>query len=154
MMARLSLRAGLAGRIASGPAEPFAAPTITAPPPDSSASAAANGSGRAALLCSRRLRLRRRRGKKEQVALDDGGGDVAELAPVVLGVVAQHLERTVGVDRVAGHQDAFRLLDQRTAPERPLQALILAEALERDVDRALQFLRGTVDDVGEDAPLR
>src|SRR5581483_6049608 len=31
-------------------------------------------------------------------------------------VVAQHLERTVGVDRVAGHQDALRLLDQRTAP--------------------------------------
>jgi hypothetical protein len=40
MMARLGLGADLAGRTASGPAEPFAAPTITAPPPDSSATAA------------------------------------------------------------------------------------------------------------------
>ena len=88
------------------------------------------------------------------MALDDGGGDVAELAAVVLGVVAQHLEGPVGVDRVAGHQDPLRLLDQRPTPERALQALVLGEALERDVDRALQLLGGAVDDVGEDAALR
>jgi hypothetical protein len=87
------------------------------------------------------------------MTFDGGSGDVAELAPVVLGVVAQHLERPVGVDRVAGHQDALRLLDQRPSPESALEALVLAETLERDVDRALQFLRRTVDDVCEDTAL-
>ena len=75
------------------------------------------------------------------MALDHCRRDVAELAAVVLGVVAQHLERALGVDRVPGHEDALRLLDQRAAPEGSLQALVLGEALQRDVDRALQFLR-------------
>ena len=73
------------------------------------------------------------------MALDDGGGDVAELAAVVLGVVAKPVEAVVGVDRVAGHQDALGLLDRGAAPERALQVLVLGEALQRDVDRALQL---------------
>ena len=88
------------------------------------------------------------------MALDDGRGDVAELAAVVLRVVAEALERRVGVDRVAGHQDPLRLLDQGPPAERALQRLVLGEALERDVDRALQLFRRAVDDVGEDAALR
>src|SRR5579859_39594 len=40
------------------------------------------------------------------------------------------------------------------AARTPLQALVLAEALQGDVDRALQLLRGAVDDVGEHASLR
>jgi hypothetical protein len=68
-------------------------------------------------------------------------------------VVAQHPERLVGIDCVAGHQDSFRLLDHRPAPERSLQAVVLGETLQGDVDRALQLLGGGVDDVGEDAPL-
>ena len=38
--------------------------------------------------------------------------------------------------------------------ERPLQVLVLAEAAQGDVDRALQLLRPTVDDVGEDSTRR
>ena len=87
------------------------------------------------------------------MALDDRRGHVAELAAVGLGVVAQPLEGRVGVDRVARHQDPLRLLDQRAPPERSLQALVLGEALEGDVDRALQLVGGAFDDVGEDAAL-
>ena len=54
------------------------------------------------------------------MAVDDG--HVGDLVPVVLGVVAQHLERPVAVDGVAGHQNPFRLLDQRAPPESSLQA--------------------------------
>ena len=88
------------------------------------------------------------------MALDDGRGDVAELAAVVLGVVAQHLERPVGGRGVARHEDSLRLLDERAAPERSLEALILGEALECDVDRALQLVRARVGDVGEYTALR
>ena len=91
--------------------------------------------------------------EKQQVAVDDRLGDVDEFVAVVLRVVAQHLERSVGVDRVAGHEDPFRLLDRCPAPERALQAVVLGEALQGDVDRALQLLRAAVDDVGEDAAL-
>ena len=53
-----------------------------------------------------------RRGREEQeVAFDDGTRDVAEFAAVVLGVVAEHFEGLVGVDRVAAHEDAFALFD-------------------------------------------
>src|SRR5581483_6857899 len=96
---------------------------------------------------------RRGRRYEQEVALDDCGGDVAELAAVVLGVVAQHLEGAVGGRRVPGHQDAFGLFDQRAAAECSLQVLVLGEALQGDVDRALQLVGGGVDDVGEDAAL-
>ena len=74
------------------------------------------------------------------MAVDDRRGHVCELLAVVLRVIAEQLERLVGVDRVAGHQYPLGLLDQRPAPEGPLQALVLGEALQRDVDRALQLL--------------
>ena len=44
---------------------------------------------------------------QQQVALDDRARDVAELAAVVLGVVAELRERSVAVDRVAGHQNSL-----------------------------------------------
>ena len=54
---------------------------------------------------------------------------------------------------VAGHQDALGLLDRGAAPEGALEVVVLGEALQRDVDRALQLLGSAVDDVGEDAAL-
>ena len=93
------------------------------------------------------------RRQQQEVAVDDRLGDVDELAAVVLRVVAQHLERSVGIDGVAGHQDPLRLLDRRATPERALQAVVLGEALQGDVDRALQLLRGVLDDVRKHAPL-
>src|SRR5204863_1195926 len=83
------------------------------------------------LCLSRRVRSRR---EQEEVTLDDGICDVDELAPVVLRVVAEHLECVVGVDRMARHEDALRLLDCRPSAEGALEALVLAEALQRDVD--------------------
>ena len=68
-------------------------------------------------------------------------------------MAAQHLECLLAVDRVAGHQDALRLLDHSAAAKRSLQAVVLGEALQRDVDRARQLLGIVVEDVREDAPL-
>ena len=85
--------------------------------------------------------LRRESRQQQEVAVDDRRGDVGELVAVVLGVVAEHPERPVGVDPVAGHQDALRLLDHRPASECALQVVVLGEALQGDVDRALQLLR-------------
>jgi len=64
--------------------------------------------------------LRERR-QQQEMAVDDRLGDVDHLVAVVLRVVAEYLERSVGVDRMAGHQDPLRLLDQRPAAERTLQ---------------------------------
>ena len=72
------------------------------------------------------------------MALDDGGGDVGEFVSVVLGVVAEHRERLVGVDCVLVHQNAFCLFDDGAASEGSLQAVV-GEALQGDVDRALQL---------------
>jgi hypothetical protein len=54
---------------------------------------------------------------------------------------------------MAGHQDSLRLFDHRSAAESSLEVVVLGEALESDVDRALQLLRSGVDEVGEDSPL-
>jgi hypothetical protein len=78
------------------------------------------------------------------VAVDDRCGDVGELATGVLGVVAQHRERRVAVDRVACHQDAPGLFDDGPSPEGSFQLVVFGEALQGDVDRALQFLGGGV----------
>ncbi len=85
------------------------------------------------------------------MAFDDCLGDVDEFVAIVLGAVAEHRERLVGVDPAAGHQDAFCLLDQRSPSECALQAVVLGEALKGDLDRALQFFGIGVDDVGEDS---
>src|SRR6185437_10702500 len=79
--------------------------------------------------------------------------DVDQLAAVVLRMAPEHVEGAIGIEGVARHQDAFGLLDQRAAPEGALEALVLREALQRDVDRALELLGIAVNDVGEDATL-
>src|SRR4051794_23838530 len=55
---------------------------------------------------------------------------------------------------MTSHQDSLRLLDDRAPAEGALQALVFAEPLQGDVDRALQLLRSAVDDVREYTPLR
>jgi hypothetical protein len=87
------------------------------------------------------------------VAVEHGLCDVDELLPAVARVVAQHLEGLPLVDLVALHEDALGALGLRAAAERALQVVVLGEAPEGDVERALQLLRGAVDDVGEDAAL-
>jgi hypothetical protein len=61
--------------------------------------------------------------------------------------------KAVGVNRVSGHQDAFRLLDQSSSAECSLELLILGEPLQGDVDRALKLGSISVHDVGEHAAL-
>ena len=87
------------------------------------------------------------------MAVDDRLRDVYQLSAVVLRVVPEHFEGAVSVDRVPRHQDAFRLLDQRPPAEGALEALVLRETLQGDVDRALQLRSVAVHDVGEDAAL-
>ncbi len=66
-------------------------------------------------------------------------------------MVPEHVERAIGIERMASHQDAFGLLDQSAPAEGALEALILGEPLQGDVDRALELRRISVNDVGEDA---
>ena len=98
----------------------------------------------------RRLRLLRKQG----VAVDDGSGDIDELAVGGTRVVAQHLERARLVDGVAFHQDPLGALGEGTAPECALEVVVLGEAAQDDVDRALPVASVGVGDVGEHAPLR
>ncbi len=72
---------------------------------------------------------------------------------VVLRMVAQHLEGSICIDCMAGHQDPLRLLDRGPPPKRSLQAVVLGETLQCDVDRALELGRGVLDDVRKHAPL-
>ena len=90
---------------------------------------------------------------EQAVAVDDGGGEVDELAVVDARVFAQHLEGARLVDGVAFHQDALGAFDQRAAPERAFEVVVLGEAAQHDVDRALPVLDVGVADVGEDAAL-
>ena len=60
----------------------------------------------------------------------------------------------VCIDSVPSHEDPLCLLDRRAAPKGALQAVVLRESLQRDVDRARELLRRAVDDVREDAALR
>ena len=85
------------------------------------------------------------------MTLDDRLRHVDQLPSIALRMGAEHLERPLLVDRVTRHQDAFRLLDHRPTAERSLQVLIFSEALQRDVDGALQLLGVGVDDVREHA---
>jgi hypothetical protein len=66
-------------------------------------------------------------GCEQEMALDDRLGDVDELSAVGLRVVAEHLERLVGGERMPGHQDALCLLDRRSPAEGALEALVLGE---------------------------
>ena len=51
------------------------------------------------------------------------------------------------------HQDALGLFDQGAASEGALEAVVFGEALQGDVDRALELFGAAVDDVGEDSSL-
>ena len=84
------------------------------------------------------------------MAFDDRLCDVDELAPVVLRVRSEHLERALFVDGVALHQDALRALRHGAPPEGALQVVVLGEAAERDVERALQ-LPDSIDETKIDA---
>ena len=88
------------------------------------------------------------------MTVDNRLRDVDELAAAVLRVLAQHFERALGARGLARHQDPFRLLDDCAAAERPLQAVVLAEALQGDVDRDRQLVGIIVEDVREDPALR
>ena len=76
-----------------------------------------------------------------------------ELAVGGARVFAQHLEGGGLVDGVAFHQDALGPLGQRAATERAFEVVVLGEAAQHDVDRALPVLGVGVGDVGEDAAL-
>ena len=71
------------------------------------------------------------------MAVYDSLRHIDELAAAALRVLAQHCEGRFGVACVTRHQDALRLLDDGAATERALKAVVLGEALQRDLDRAL-----------------
>ena len=61
------------------------------------------------------------------MAVDDGLGDVDEFSSVPLRVRAKEFERSLLVDRVRHHQDAFRLFDLGGVDEFssvPLEAVV------------------------------
>ena len=91
--------------------------------------------------------------RQQKMAVEHCLGDVHELLPAVARVVAQHREGLALVDLVALHQDPLGALGLRAPAEGALQVVILGEAAERDVERALQLLGRAVDDVGEHASL-
>jgi hypothetical protein len=66
----------------------------------------------------------------------------------------QELEGARSVDRVALHQDSFRPLDLGSPPEGAFEVVVLSEAAQHDVDRALPVPRVGICDVGEDATFR
>jgi hypothetical protein len=85
------------------------------------------------------------------MTVDHRGGDVDQLAVGGARVVTKHLERGRLVHRVAFHEDALGPLGDGPVPEGPFQVLVLGEAAQDDVDRALPILGVGVADVGEDA---
>jgi hypothetical protein len=87
------------------------------------------------------------------VAVDDGVCHVEELPVRRACVLAEHRERTLFVDRMTFHQDAFGSFSDGTASECALQILVLGEAAEHDVDRALPLFAVPVGDVREYASL-
>src|SRR5215207_3347160 len=94
------------------------------------------------------------RARQEVDAHRDRLGDVDDLAVQAPGLVTQHLERALLVGRVPLHQDALGPLGDRAAGERALEALVLGEPRQHDVERALQRRRVHAErDVGEDPSL-
>ena len=74
------------------------------------------------------------------MAVDDGAGEVDESAVGVAGVFAEHFERACVVDAVAFHEDALGAFGQGAAAERAFEVVVLGEAAQHDVDRALPVL--------------
>ena len=87
------------------------------------------------------------------MSVDDRGREIHELAVIDTRLLAQHVKRRLLVDPVALHQDALGPLDQRAAPEGSLQIVILGEAAQHDVDRALPVIDVLVVDMREHTPL-
>lgn len=77
---------------------------------------------------------------EEAVAVDDGRGEVDQFAVGGPRLVTQHREGCVLVDRVAFHQDPLCPFDRGAAPERALEVVVLGEATQNDVNRALPIL--------------
>ena len=75
--------------------------------------------------------------RKQPMAVDDGGGEVDQLAVGNARMLAQQLEGVRFVDAVTFHQNPLDAFDQRAAPERAFEVLVLGEAAQDDVDRAL-----------------
>jgi hypothetical protein len=91
--------------------------------------------------------------RQQGVAVDHSGGNVDQLAVGGARVVAQHLKGSRLVYRVALHEYPLCALGDGATPERALQVVVLGEASQDDVDRALSVLSVGVADVGEDAAL-
>ena len=66
--------------------------------------------------------------RQQAVTVDNRAGYIDELAVCVARLVAQHLEGTCFVDRVALHQDALGTLGNRAPPERAFEVVILGKA--------------------------
>src|SRR5919108_1562165 len=87
------------------------------------------------------------------MAVDDSPGEVDQLAVGGARVGSQHLKGDSLVDRVTLHQYPLGPLDHGPAPERALEVVVLGEAAQDDVDRALPVLRVGVRDIGENPAL-
>ena len=86
------------------------------------------------------------------MALQDGCGDVDDLPVGPAGVLPEQMEGLLLVEGVTLHQDPFGPLRDGPAAEGALEGVVLREALERDVHRALHLLEvARMCDVGEDA---
>jgi hypothetical protein len=86
--------------------------------------------------------------------VDDRGGHVDELAVRRARLVTEQLKSCPLVHRVALHQDSFRPLDVSPPPEGAFEFVVLSEAAQHDVDRALPVRRVGIRYVGEDATFR
>ncbi len=75
----------------------------------------------------------------------------ASLRPVRWECSRSSSKASVRADALRRHEDALRLLDHRPSTEGTLEALVLGEPLQRDVDRTRESLRLVVQDVGEDS---
>ena len=85
--------------------------------------------------------------------IDDRGREIDQFAVADTRSLAQHIERSALVNRVAFHQDSLGAFDRGATSERPLEIVVLGEPSQHDVNRALPILDVVVRDVSEHAPL-
>src|SRR5436190_8362206 len=89
--------------------------------------------------------------RQQAVTVDHCRGNVDELPVRGTRLLTQQLEGRRLIDRVAFHEDALRTLGDGAAAEGALEIVVLGEAAQDDVDRALPVDRLGVGDVGEHA---
>ena len=87
------------------------------------------------------------------MTVDDRGREIDEPAIGHPRLLAQHRKRARPVDLVALHQDPLGAFDERAATKRALEVVILGEASQDDVDRALPVLDIRIADMREHAAL-